>query len=199
MLRDIYLHGAPGRQFGRRWRLDVATPAEAVRALITLRPKLSKVFRAGLWRVIVGPPHLANSIAVEHINMQAGSQPLHIVPAHPPHGEDATNIGKIIVGTVLIAAAVILTGGLAGPLAGIMVSVGLSMVMGGVAGLLTPHLTQDPSQATDTARPEDRPSFLFTGVSNNIQQGGPVPVVMGTHLVGSVLVAGSINTEDIPV
>ena len=34
MIRDIFLHGAIGRRFGRHFRLDVQTPSEAVRALI---------------------------------------------------------------------------------------------------------------------------------------------------------------------
>jgi len=76
---------------------------------------------------------------------------------------------------------------------------GLSMVMGGISGLLTPHPQAQPGQqATDLApRPEDRPSFFFQGVTNNSQQGGPVPLVFGTHLVGSVVVGGSLNTQDI--
>jgi predicted phage tail protein len=76
-----------------------------------------------------------------------------------------------------------------------LVPLGLSLVFGGVAGLLTPKIT--PTPPTEQARPEDRPSFLFNGVTNVANQGVPVPVVLGTHLVGSVLVAGSINAQDI--
>jgi len=190
MLRDIYLHGAPGREFGRRWRLDVASPAEAVRALCALRPGLQAAIRKGWWRIIVGPPRIRNAIELPLINMQAGQQPIHIVPATPPHGGDAMNIGKIIVGVAIIAVAVVFQQYWA-------IGIGASLLFGGVAGLLTPDPSAQAKPATDLARPEDRPSFLFNGVTNNTQQGGPVPVVMGTHLVGSVLVAGSINIEDI--
>jgi len=191
MLRDIYLHGAPGRTFGRRWQLDVASPAEAVRALCTLRPGLMAEIRKGWWRVIVGPPRLRNAIELPLLNMHAGSQPIHIVPATPPHGSDAMDVGKIIVGVALVAVGVLF----AQPY---LIMPGLSLIFGGVAGLLTPDPNRGtPTAATDMARPEDRPSFMFNGVTNNSQQGGPVPVVLGTHLVGSVLVAGSINVEDI--
>lgn len=201
MLRDIYLHGTVGREFGRHWRLDIVTPAEAVRALCTLRPQLKLALRRGWWRVIVGPPRIRNAIELSLLNMQAGAQPIHIVPATPPHGGDAMDVGKIVVGVALVAVAIAFPVTLAaiGPwAAGAIAGVGLSLTFGGVAGLLTP----DPSReaqiaATDMARPEDRPSFMFNGVRNNAQQGGPVPVVLGTHLVGSVLVAGSINVEDI--
>lgn len=199
MLREVYLYGAAGRTFGRRWQLDVASPAEAVRALITLRPALKEVLRKGYWRVIVGRPRIRYAIEAAWLQMQAGAQAIHIVPAHPPRGGDdaIANVGKVVVGVVLVAAAVVFSVFLGPLIAGAMISVGLSLVFGGVAGLLTPRMEAPSSMSTDMARPEDRPSFLFMGATNNTQQGGPVPIVMGTHLCGSVLVSGGINTEDI--
>jgi predicted phage tail protein len=72
---------------------------------------------------------------------------------------------------------------------------GISMITGGLSQLLTPSPASDA--ATDRARPEDRPSFLFNGVTNNSAQGGPVPLVLGTHLVGSVVIGAGLNSEDI--
>lgn len=187
MLRDVYLYGDAGRTFGRRFRLDVATPHEAVRAVCTLRPGLRERLRVGEWRVIVGRPHLAN--AVDALGMQLGSQPLHIVPATRARGSD---IGKIIGGVALIGVG-ILTGGAAFGMVGLL---GVSMIFGGVAGMLTEKPKQQPQQATDIARPEDRPSFLFNGVINNTVQAGPVPLVFGRHLTGSTVIGASINTED---
>ena len=196
MLRDIFLHGAPGRRFGRRWRIDISSPVEAIRALCALRPELREIFRAGRWRIIVGPPHIRHGIAAEHLMMNMGSQPLHIVPAQQPSGGDDTlaNVGKIVVGVVLMASVIFLGPGLLGAT---LFSLGLSMTMAGVSGLLTPKPRMEVDQATQSARAEDRPSFLFNGVTNNTQQGGPVPVVMGLHLVGSIVIGGSINTESI--
>jgi predicted phage tail protein len=216
MMRDVYLHGAVGRRFGRHWRLDVETPGEAVRAIMTLRPQVRSALREGWWRVIVGPPHIANTIALHLIGMRAGRQPIHIVPATPPAGGDST-LGKIAVGVVLIGAS-IATAGIAsagfaaGFGAAMSTEIGLgitfntialaggAMVLGGIAGLLVAQpqgATQQ--QATDQARPDDRPSFFFNGVTNNSQQGGPVPLVFGTHLVGSIVASGGINVEDIAV
>jgi predicted phage tail protein len=217
MLRDIYFHGALGRAFDcRHLRLEVASPAEAVRALFVLRPGLRQAMRAGDWRVITGSPHIANAIELAAVNMRLGALPLHIVPATRPAGSDST--GKIIAGVVLIGAAIafapIASLGFAGALGagaafgtgtaflgltyGNIALLGASMVFAGVAGLLTqPPQVQAGQQATDLARPEDRPSFLFNGVTNNTQQGGPVPVVMGLHLVGSVVVSASLDAEDI--
>jgi len=211
MLRDVYLYGALGRRFGRHFRIAVDSPVEAVRALITLRPELRSLMRLGDWRVIVGRPHLSN--ATTFLELHVGAQPIHLVPATRAAGGD---IGKIVGGVVLIAAAIILaipsggtslvgafaalgTTGVLGVSFGTMALLGASMVFMGVAGLLTQPVAAEKQQATDNARPEDRPSFMFNGVTNNTQQGGPVPLVFGRHLTGSVVVSGGIAVEDIAV
>ena len=206
MMRDICLYGASARLHGDHFRLDVSSPAEAIRALITLRPGLRRVIREGAWRVVVGPPRLRNAIDADMLNMNAGRQPIHVVPATQPEGGGKGKaIGSIIVGVILIGAAVVATGGLAAafatPLAlgmsyGSVVLMGASMVLGGLSTLLTQSPT--PDAATDRAAPDDRPSFLFNGVTNNSQQGGPVPLVFGTHLVGSVVINAGLNAEDVP-
>lgn len=199
MIRDIFLHGAIGRRFGRRFRLDVQSPAEAVRALMMLRPGLRAALRVGWWRVIVGPPRIRNGVTADQLNMNLGSQPLHLVPATPPHGGgQGKSIGSIVLGTVLIIVGVVATvytwGG--GTAIGVsLISTGVSMVAGGVAGLLT--TTPTMPDATEQARPDDRPSFLFNGVTNNSQQGAPVPLIFGTHLVGSTVISGGLNVEQI--
>lgn len=214
MLRDVYLHGAPGRQYGRHFRIAVGSPIEAVRAIQTMRPPMRKVFREGQWRFVVGGPHIANSVT--ELNMFMGSQPLHIVPATNPQGGDG-GFGKIAAGVVTIGAAIALspfTGGMSFGLAmaspallgmsfGSIALMGGAMVLGGVASMLSPKPPQQQAgpnnQATDYAKPEDRPSFLFNGAVNNTQQGGPVPLVFGLHLTGSIVVSAALTAEDIPV
>jgi predicted phage tail protein len=198
----------------------VVSPAEAVRALITLRPGLRDMMRQGWWRVVVGPPHIRNSVGPDLLGMNLGSQPLHLVPATQPRGGDSS-IGKIVLGVVLIGASIVTAGaavGFAGGFGAAMgtsiigsagmgitfgniAMLGVSFVLGGVAGLLTQSPSQGKGDAgyTGNARPEDSPSFLFNGVTNNTQQGGPVPLVYGTHLVGSVVISGGLTDEDIAV
>lgn len=218
MIRDVFLYGAAGRQFGTRFRLDIDSPAEAVRALIVLRPGLRQVIRSGHWRVIVGARHARNGVGEDALFMSLGAQPIHLVPATAPRG--GGGVGKIVAGVVLIGATILTAGALApvdvglfaalgteviagvGVTFGSIALMGVSMVLTGVAGLLSTQPGQDApvTQATDQAtRPEDRPSFLFNGTVNNSQQGGPVPLVFGTHLVGSVVVSAGITAEDIAV
>jgi predicted phage tail protein len=223
MIRDVFLYGAAGKRFGRHFRLDVASPQEAVRALMVLRPGLREVIRQGQWRVIVGAPHLKNAIEPHTVAMRLGALPLHLVPATGAAGDDG--VGKIAAGVVLVGASIV-TAGLAAPAgfaamgtlggfgaamtgasfmgvsAASVAVLGASMVLGGVAGMLT----QSPkgiagvnASPTDTAAPEDRPSFLFNGIVNNTQQGGPVPLVFGTHLTGSVVISANVDAADIAV
>jgi predicted phage tail protein len=210
MIRDVFLYGIAGRTFGRHFRLDVSSPAEALRALFCLRPALRDLIRRGAWRVIVGPAHLSNAVEAPCLGMQMGGQPMHLVPATRPRGDDG--VGKIVAGVVLIGASILSAGAFVGFAAGFgaamgtgigfmgltygsIALLGVSMIFAGVAGMLS----QPPKDeaATDKARPDDRPSFLFNGVTNNTQQGGPVPLVYGTHLVGSIVVSAGLNTEEV--
>ena len=88
----------PARLHGDHFRLDVSSPAEAIRALITLRPGLRRVIREGAWRVVVGPPRLRNAIDADMLNMNAGRQPIHVVPAtwmwHPRRKSCRSAVGQ---------------------------------------------------------------------------------------------------------
>lgn len=217
MIRDVYLYGKPGKMFGGHFRIDVASPAEAIRALMVLRPGLREVIRQGNWRVIVGSPHIQNTIEVHTVGMTLGHLPIHLVPTTRPAGGD-DGVGKIAVGVVLIGASIATAGIAAGFAGGFFAAMaatsfagitamnvavlGASMVLGGVASMLSQPPQAIPGQGspTEMAKPmEDRPSFLFNGIVNNSQQGGPVPLVFGTHLVGSVVVSAALFAEDIGV
>jgi predicted phage tail protein len=214
-MRDIYVYGSVGKEFGRHWRLSVSSPAEALRALCSLRPRIKQAFTKGNWRVIVGKPHIKYSIDQYCMGMN-GTLPIHIVPSTQPHG--GGGMGKIFAGIALIGFSVITAGlgaaaaggffaamGATASVAGIGLGVtygtialmGAGLLLGGISMMMaTPPQSDSP---TDQAGPTDRPSFLFNGVTNNSQQGGPVPLVLGKHLVGSVVVSAGLNSEDIPV
>lgn len=199
MIRDVFVYGSVGRTYGRHFQLDVDSPAEALRALIVLRPGLREAVRAGAWRVIVGSPHVRNALPESDLKMRVGSQPIHFVPAQAAAGGgDGKGIGGIVLGVALVAAAVFVPG-IGTMAAGLMLATGVSAIAGGIGHMLTDMPKEKPGaeSPTEKARVEDRPSFLFTGVTNNTQQGGPVPLVFGRHLVGSIVISAGLNAEDI--
>ena len=74
--------------------------------------------------------------------------------------------------------------------------IGISLAIGGVAQLLTP--VPKTSSQQEQAASENKPSYLFNGAFNSTQQGLPVPVVYGTHLVGSSVIAVGTWAEALP-
>lgn len=200
MLRDIILHGALGAEFGERFRLDVATPAEAVRALILQVKGFRSRIRGGSYRVIKAP---ARELGERELALRLGrANELHIVPV--PAGA-ASGLGKIIAGVALVAAAFAApylaptlfagTGALAGALGttgltitGVTASIGFSLALGGVAAMLAPSPKGNPNQNA---------SFLFGGQLNITGQGGPVPLLYGTFLTGSVVISAGLEIQQL--
>ena len=207
MLRTIHLHGRLGDKFGKEFRFDVATAAEAVRALATNFNEFLLELQEGSYEVVRGnyfgddPIWLDESEVAE---FKLGHADLHIVP-HIEGSKNARAGGslKIILGVALIGVAVagaFFTGGMSlgmmgttipglGISFGNVAMVGVALILAGVARLLTP--TQQ--------NPNEQASFLLNGPGNSYAQGNPVPLVYGEVIVGSQLISGSIDIEPIPV
>ena len=41
-MRNVYLHGELGKRFGKKWELEVSSPAEAISALFANKPEIEK-------------------------------------------------------------------------------------------------------------------------------------------------------------
>lgn len=107
---------------------------------------------------------------------------------------------QVVTGVALIVAGAFVTTlsfGWAAPVGGAMIGMGVGMVLGGVAQMLSP--TPKAQNQEDQASTENKPSYLFNGAFNSTQQGLPVPVVYGTMLVGSSVVAVGTWAEALPV
>jgi predicted phage tail protein len=192
MIRTIHLHGALGQEFQRQLRLDVDSPAEAVRALCTMVAGFKdyltghqfQVFRGALDRGIdLTPQEL-------HARFADDETDLHIVPFVDGHKRDG--IGKVLVGGLLVAASFVVPGGwaIAGKAAsGIVAQAGVAMVIGGVSQILA---RQTGSDYDNREQPK---SQLFNAV-NQTTTGVAVPVIVGECEVGSVVVSGAIHVED---
>ena len=197
MLRTVTLHGALA-EFGGPYHWDVATPREAVRALILQLKGFREALREGSYRIIRGPRAIGIDLSEEAMLFRLGpGTELHIVPVVSGAGSPSRGAatGKIIAGSALIGLALLTGFAPAGAgvveLAGIglpagatnaFAAIGIGLVLSGVAGLLTKV-------------PQQNESFIFGGNTNVDTQGGPVPLVYGTMLVGSVVVSAGLFTE----
>lgn len=203
-LKTIFLHGAAGRRFGERFVLDVATPGEAIRALISRVKGFREFMDRGNWRLIRD----RTAINVEEMLMTFGkSNEFHLVPV--ARGAKQGGVGKIIAGVIITVAAIVLSipsagGSIAlgtvaiagtGITYGSIAAFGASMILAGTAQLLssTPSSLGNANQRED---PANRASFLFNGAVNVVQEGQVIPLVYGKRVrVGSVVASAGIFTE----
>lgn len=173
-VRTIRLHGDLGARFGARHRLKVETPAEAVRALCTIKKGFRQALSQGTYQVIVGSEASGIALDVKELEIRLGSADLHIIPVIEGQGA----LGRLIAGIALIGVSFLIPGagisliGAISITANSVFGVGLALALGGVAQLLSP-----------TPKAEKRDSSnLFGGVQSTTVQGSPVPLIYGRKI-----------------
>lgn len=104
-MRTIYLHGALRKRFAPSFTLAVDTPAEAFRALISQLPDFREAIAKGEWRVIRGRRRGGMAIDERELGLRFGrEEEMHILPA--PKGRKSGGGGKILIGAVILVAAI---------------------------------------------------------------------------------------------
>jgi len=217
-MKKIVLYGRLAKEFGKEFMIDVNSVAQAIRAMeANFSGKFYKAIEDGLYKVekrsSKGKGHSYSSdfkpSHEDFLAMKSGCDEIHIEPVLQGSGGggDGKKKGAIqlIVGVALIVAATIVSGGAAagvtatilGVETGTVAAIGVSLALSGVATMLTKVPSLRAQSITNRERPEERASFIFNGAVNNVEQGGPVPLVYGEMLVGSVVINASLNSEDI--
>lgn len=192
----VCLHGGL-REYGRRFDLHVASPAEAVRALLTQLPNLREILQSGFYQVRFNR-HDFSEAELETEFQQGGHGVLHIVPRI----QGAGRVGQIVAGVALLVFAwwnpfgwtvggALLTG---------ISSLGMGLVLGGVAQLLT----KTPKLDTEQRGQKAGRNTAFSNLDNTSAQGQPVPLCYGRAYCGSRVVSQGVvsrrvNTNGDPV
>lgn len=205
MIRTVVLHGALGARFGRRFDLDIASPLEAVRALMAQLQGFRQHFRNGHYRIVRRYVGKRIALGLDELELKLGrATELHIVPVV---SGAASGLAKVLVGVAIIGLAIaapyalglvgaggtalgttaIGLGSLGSITFGQIAAVGLGLALSGVAQMLAP--------APKGGAADSRQGFLFSGQDNVTSQGGPVPVVIGRFLVGSTVISAGLNAE----
>jgi len=221
MLRTIHLHGRLKHGFDPHYEIDAQTPGEAVRALLHMVPGFEQALRSGTWRVIAGDRKTGRRLGEDEVKlpfMGRKERTLHIVPAVAGAGRGGG--GKVIMGIALIAIAIAAPYAIGAAGLGLAPGAGFGAMMGaaipgtfglvsfkGVAmlgammalGGITQLLSPQPKTNYDNREKADDNSALYNGPVNTSEQGGPVPLIYGTMIVGSKSIAMGINPEDMPV
>jgi predicted phage tail protein len=202
MMRSIVLHGALADEFGGPYPLDIASPAEAIRALCIMVEGFRERLREGAYAIVRGRiDRDGHAVDLDGLQMGMGREAeLHIVPVVAGGAWWV----EAIIGATLIAASFFLLGpegafaaatstAFAAAAANATVAIGVSLAIHGVAQLLAPA----PTTNNASAAVDQRQSFLFGGQSNVSAQGVPVPLVYGKMRVGSVVTSFGIQTEQL--
>lgn len=198
---NIFLTGKLGLLYGKKWTLDVKSPAEAIRAIDANLKGALKEYLNGegakkYYKVAV--QNKKNFLDKDEVSNPTGQSDIYIMPTI--RGANSGG-GKILAGIALIGLAIALgpaglaltgfgTTGLAGGVfGGALVGIGASLILGGVMQLLTPI----PKISETT---EQKSSNLFQGNASAIAQGGAVPIIYGRALVSPMPICISLNNVD---
>lgn len=197
-MRDIYLHGALGAKYGKKYSFDINTVGEAIRALgVNFRGFIDDM-KQGSYEIVRGNPEKGIFMSLDDVNtFKLGVGDLHIIPVieGEKSGQDTT---KIIIGAAIVGAALIFSGGaLAGALPviggftgltyGSVAMMGISIALAGVSG----------SHTKETGSVDSNESFTTSGPGNTSKQGGAVPLIYGEVITGGILVSGGLEIENI--
>ena len=203
MLRKIKLYGELAEFVGHKeFEVQVDSLQKAVSFLVNNFAGIEKYMNPRYYQVKVGD-YAVDETEILH---PIGQEDLHFVPVISGAGR---GFGKILLGAALIGIAFLMpvaSGGLslgagikAGSLAKVgfmtkmVAGVGASLVLSGVSDMLFP--LPDVPAYEDSQDP--RLSFSFGGTQQTGRAGTPVPLVFGEIFTGSVVISGSVDTEQV--
>ena len=201
MLRKIKLYGELAKFVGHKeFEVKADTLRHAVSFLINNFEGIEKYMNPRHYQVKIGNYAVDES----ELSYPIGQEDIHFIPVIAGAGR---GIGKILLGAALIGLAFFVPQGLqlsqgistgfgfanAGFLAKSLVYVGASLALQGVSELLFPL----PKPLKFESEEDPRLSFSFGGTQQTGRAGTPVPLVYGEIFTGSVVISGSIDTEQV--
>ena len=202
MLRKIKLYGELAKFVGHKeFEVKADTLAHAVSFLINNFEGVEKYMSPKHYQVKVGNYAVDES----ELSHPIGQEDIHFIPVIAGAGR---GVGKILLGAALIGL-VFMTGGASFTAAGglefhatalggaflnkSIAYVGAYLVLSGVSEMLFP-MPQSPDFESEE---NPRLSFSFGGTQQTGRAGTPVPLVYGEIFTGSVVISGSIDTEQV--
>ena len=196
-LRKIHLHGALKERFGAQYKLDIASPLEAIRALCHLLPNFKDEFIKYDYQIVKGELQTGWNLDEETVSMEIGNKDVHFVP-HVAGSGGSKGLGKLIAGIVLVGLSFTGIGFAAAGFLGM--STTQLAIMGGILAIggLAQMNAKTPKFSMSSMEPADRrPSFVFQGAVNTTEQGNAIPLVFGRIRAGSQVVAQGMDTVNI--
>ena len=215
-MKVVKVYGALRKRLGQcRFQFEADTPAQAIKALIANFPGLDKWLidseQDGIgYRVTIGKEKIGEAEAGTLLLPWSERDVFSITPVIAGAGQ---GVGQILAGIALIALSFVSFGGTAfagaGGAGGLAIfggtgaawgsaalfGLGSFLVMGGVAQMLSPAPTFSGfERGKEAARLE---SFNFSGITNTVQQGMPVPICYGRCYIGSAVISSGLDVDQL--
>ena len=216
-MKVVKVYGALRKRLGQcRFEFDVATPAQAIKALCVNFPGLDKWLidseQDGIgYRVAVSKEKATEENVAPLLMPFSDKEVFSITPVIAGAGG---GFGRILLGAALIAVAIanpvvgfggggaagfgIVTGATAtfgASLAAAAGTIGIGLVLTGVAEVLSPQPKVD-STLDESVQLE---SFTFSNVVNTSRQGMACPIAYGRVFVGSAVLSSGLDVDQVQV
>ena len=221
-MKVVKVYGALRKYLGQcRFQFEADTPAQAIKALCVNFPGLDKWLldseQDGVtYRVTIGKEKIGQDDLSPLVMPWSEREVFSITPVIAGAGRAGALIGigiglvafAIIAGPALAAfgtvgvaatsttAAVAASGFvLGGTAATIIAGIGVSLALGGIAQLISPSQSfSNAERGREAARFE---SFSFSGITNTVQQGLPVPICYGRAYIGSAVISTGLDVNQL--
>lgn len=199
-MKNVLLYGHLAARFGRKHRLAVSSPGEAIRALCAnfkgFRAHLLKHNQPG-YKVLAGKVERGEA----ELQLDCSADTIRIVPIVAGAGG---GFGKVLLGAALIGASFFLPGttyfsamsSFSINASAIASGIGFSLVLGGVSQML---FAPPKARSSESEAANNRPSYAFNGAVNTVAQGNPVALCYGEMIVGSQVISTGLSVEQVPV
>ena len=208
-MKVVKVYGALRKRLGQcRFEFDVATPAQAIKALCVNFPGLEKWLidseKDGVgYRVAVSKEKATEENIAPLLLPFSDKEVFSITPVVAGAGRGT---GQILAGLALVTAAVVLapTGGggflgatgsgfLSASASSAIGSIGVSLTLGGIAAAISPQ----PALNTTLDESVQLESFTFSNVVNTSRQGMPCPIAYGRVFVGSAVLSSGLDVDQV--
>ncbi|MGV1169417.1 tail assembly protein [Enterobacter asburiae] len=190
-MRTIRLYGILGSTFGREFKLSVASPKEAVRALCVIVPGFERFLNTSKQRgltyaVFSGKRNLND----DELSMDQSSADIRIAPVIL--GSKRGGVFQTILGVALVAVGAVASYFGGGAVGVPLMQFGAAMALGGVVQMLSPQTTGLASKQSA----DNKASYAFGGVTNTTAQCNPLPLLYGRRRIGGAIISAGIYVED---
>lgn len=197
-MKTVKLYGELKAKFGGEFHFEVATAAEAVRALCATVNGFGQYFYDNLeapFQVLVG------DIAQDEEGLHAPVGQADVIHIVPMIAGAKDSWGQILTGVALIAA-VYFTGGAGATflqaaagnwLSAATINFGMAMVIGGVSQMLA-GVPKDNLNVTGNGN-NDVQTWTFGSPTLTTGQGGCVPLGWGEMMIGGVVISAGVSAE----